>query len=295
MSRRIKVGSRGSNLALWQARFVIEKLAHFDLECELEVIKTTGDVNRSRFLEIPGKGIFVKEIEEALLRRDIDLAVHSLKDLPTAQPSGLAITAVLEREDPRDVLIARAATSIQDLAAGARVGTSSLRRIVQLRSVRSDIRCEELRGNVETRIRKVQDGHLDAVILAYAGVRRLGLEKHISRRLEIDEMIPAPGQGALAVEAHQENAELIGILKQLDDAATRSATFAERLLLEKLGGGCRYPLGAFARWDQDRLTLKAVAARPDGSDPVRGEVSGASASEAADRMARLLVEQRIRG
>ncbi|HEY2930566.1 MAG TPA: hydroxymethylbilane synthase [Acidobacteriota bacterium] len=292
--KKIKVGSRGSNLALWQARSVIERLSRFDLECEIEVIKTTGDINRNRFLEIPGKGIFVKEIEEALLRRDIDLAVHSLKDLPTAQPAGLTVGAILERENPRDVLIARRAHSIQDLPAGAKVGTSSLRRITQLRSIRSDIQCQELRGNVETRIRKVQDGHLEAVILAYAGVHRLGMERHISKQLEIDEMIPAPGQGALAVEVHEENTRLREILSQLDHPETRTATSAERLLLQNLGGGCRYPLGAFASWKDDRLVLKAMVARPDGSAPIWGEVSGSSAAEVADKMMLLLVKQRIR-
>ncbi|MBI2822779.1 MAG: hydroxymethylbilane synthase [Acidobacteria bacterium] len=283
---KIRIGSRGSNLALWQARWVCERLRGLGAEPDIVVIRTTGDARLDRFAAIATKGIFIKEIEEALLRREIDLAVHSLKDLPTILPQGLMLAAIPERQDPADVLIASgAAAGISDLAPAARVGTSSPRRICQLRARRPDLQAVEIRGNVETRVRKVDNGEVDAVVLAFAGIHRLGLDHRITARLELAEMLPAPGQGALAVETHAESGELNALLQQLDHPPTRSATGAERLLLERLGGGCRLPLGALARWKDGRLVLEAVIGKPDGSEILRGASSGTGAEDAAEQMA----------
>ncbi len=259
------------------------------IDSEIVVIKTTGDANLNRFSAISTKGMFIKEIEEALLRGEIDLAVHSLKDVPAVLPERLTLAAIPEREDPADVLIASdGVTSIAALPKNARVGTSSPRRICQLRALRPDIQPLEIRGNVETRIRKVESQEVDAVILAFAGVHRLGMDEHISAKLTPEEMLPAPGQGALAVEVHQDNLSLRHTLGALDHEPTRSTTETERLLLERLGGGCRLPLGALARWQDNRIHLQAAIGKPDGQGILRGEVTGDSPSDAADRMADFL-------
>lgn len=282
----IKIGSRGSNLALWQARWVRDALRKLDITSEIVVIKTTGDAHLDRFSAIQTKGIFIKEIEEALLCREIDLAVHSLKDLPTMLHEKLVLAAIPEREDAADVLIAAGdATSIASLPRNARVGTSSPRRIAQLRAQRPDIQAVEIRGNVETRIRKVDHKEVDGVILAFAGIHRLGLDGRISAKLTPEEMLPAPGQAALALETHQGNQQLNAALRRLDHPPTRSATHAERLLLEKLGGGCRLPLGALARPQDDQLFLQAVVGRLDTLEILRGAAMGTSAEEVAEEMA----------
>lgn len=291
---KIKIGSRGSNLALWQARWVSDAIARLGIASEILVIKTTGDARLDRFAAIATRGMFIKEIEEALLRREIDLAVHSLKDLPTLLPAGLALAAIPEREDPADVLIAaEPATCVAALPAGARVGTSSPRRICQLRAQRPDIRPAEIRGNVETRIRKVEEGEVDAVVLAFAGVHRLGMDHRIAAKLELTEMLPAPGQGALALEIHEDNHELNELLRNLDHSPTRTATGAERRLLEKLGGGCRLPLGAYARWQNDHLVLQAVLGRPDGLQVARAEARARSAEKVAEEAVRFFESQGI--
>ena len=287
---KIRIGSRGSNLALWQARWVSDQLCKLRIESEIVVIKTTGDVNLNRFSAISTKGIFIKEIEEALLRGEIDLSVHSLKDVPTVLQDKLTLAAIPEREDPADVLIASdGVTSIAALPKNARVGTSSPRRVCQLKALRPDLQPWEIRGNVDTRIRKVKNHEVDAVILAYAGVHRLGMDEHISAKLRPEEMLPAPGQAALAVEIGQENIALGKILSALDHEPTRSATAAERLLLEKLGGGCRLPLGALASWQENQLHLRAAIGKPDGRGILRGDVTGDSPSDAAERMADFLL------
>ena len=267
------IGSRGSQLALWQARWVQGRLAALGMESCIEIIKTTGDrITSVPLSSVGGKGLFTKEIEEALLARQVDLAVHSLKDLPTAIPAGLQITAIPEREDPRDAIVGR---RLAELSEGAKVGTSSLRRSAQLRRMRPDLQVESVRGNVDTRLRKLDEGQYAAIVLA-AGLNRLGLSSRISEALEPKVMCPAVGQGALAVETRLgENA-----CHALDHAATRAAVTAERAVLSALGGGCLTPIGAHARVDGERLRIMAIVLSTDGAESVRDLAEGL-ASEAA--------------
>ena len=268
------IGSRGSQLALWQARWVQGRLAALFMESRIEIIKTTGDrVTSVPLSSVGGKGLFTKEIEEALLARQVDLAVHSLKDLPTAIPAGLQITAIPEREDPRDAIVGR---RLAELSEGAKVGTSSLRRSAQLRRMRPDLQVESVRGNVDTRLRKLDEGQYAAIVLATAGLNRLGLSSRIAEALEPEVMCPAVGQGALAVETRLgENA-----CHALDHAATRAAVTAERAVLSALGGGCLTPIGAHARVDGERLRIMAIVLSTDGAESVRDLAEGL-ASEAA--------------
>jgi len=268
------IGSRGSQLALWQARWVQGRLAALGMESRIEIIKTTGDrVTSVPLSSVGGKGLFTKEIEEALLARQVDLAVHSLKDLPTAIPAGLQITAIPEREDPRDAIVGR---RLAELSEGAKVGTSSLRRSAQLRRMRPDLQVESVRGNVDTRLRKLDEGQYAAIVLATAGLNRLGLSSRIAEALEPEVMCPAVGQGALAVETRLgENA-----CHALDHAATRAAVTAERAVLSALGGGCLTPIGAHARVDGERLRIMAIVLSTDGAESVRDLAEGL-ASEAA--------------
>src|SRR6266481_1294313 len=268
------IGSRGSQLALWQAHWVQARLAALGLESRIEIIKTTGDrVTSVPLSSVGGKGLFTKEIEEAVLARQVDLAVHSLKDLPTAIPAGLQITAIPEREDPRDAIVGR---RLSELSEGAKVGTSSLRRSAQLRRMRPDLQVESVRGNVDTRLRKLDEGQYAAIVLATAGLNRLGLSSRIAEALEPEVMCPAVGQGALAVETRVgENA-----CQALDHAATRAAVTAERAVLSALGGGCLTPIGAHARVDGERLRIMAIVLSTDGAESVRDLAEGL-ASEAA--------------
>ena len=268
------IGSRGSQLALWQARWVQGRLAALGMESCIEIIKTTGDrITSVPLSSVGGKGLFTKEIEEALLARQVDLAVHSLKDLPTAIPAGLQITAIPEREDPRDAIVGR---RLAELSEGAKVGTSSLRRSEQLRRMRPDLQVESVRGNVDTRLRKLDEGQYAAIVLATAGLNRLGLSSRIAEALEPEVMCPAVGQGALAVETRLgENA-----CHALDHAATRAAVTAERAVLSALGGGCLTPIGAHARVDGERLRIMAIVLSTDGAESVRDLAEGL-ASEAA--------------
>src|SRR6266581_2398025 len=267
------IGSRGSQLALWQARWVQGRLAALGMESRIEIIKTTGDrVTSVPLSSVGGKGLFTREIEEALLARQVDLAVHSLKDLPTAIPAGLQITAIPEREDPRDAIVGR---RLAELSEGARVGTSSLRRSAQLRRMRPDLQVESVRGNVDTRLRKLDEGQYAAIVLAAAGLNRLGWSSRIAEALEPGVMCPAVGQGALAVETRLgENA-----CQALDHAATRAAVTAERAVLSALGGGCLTPIGAHARVDGDRLQVMAIVLSTDGAESVHDGAEGL-ASEA---------------
>src|SRR6266851_3633558 len=268
------IGSRGSQLALWQAQWVQGRLAALGFESRIEIIKTTGD----RVTSIPrssvgGKGLFTKEIEDALLAREVDLAVHSLKDLPTELPAGLQITAIPEREDPRDAMVGR---RLSELREGAKVGTSSLRRSAQLRRLRPDLQVESVRGNVDTRLRKLDEGQYESIVLAAAGLTRLGWSARIAEVLDPDVMCPAVGQGALAIETRiGENACAL-----LDHAETRDAVTAERAVLSALGGGCLTPIGAHARVDGERLRLMAIVLSVDGAQSVRDQAEGL-ASEAA--------------
>jgi len=270
----LRIGTRGSPLALWQANETKRLLAaaHPDLAAEgaiaIAVIKTTGDRIQDRTLaEAGGKGLFTKEIEEALLAREIDLAVHSMKDVPTFLPAGLGIVAMLKREDPRDALIAGPGIAgLDDLPAGTVVGTASLRRGAQLRARRPDIVVVPLRGNVDTRLEKVRNGTVGATFLAYAGLKRLGRLADVSAVLSTADMLPAVAQGAIGIECRLDDAQTRSYLAALDDAPTHVAVTAERGLLERLDGSCRTPIGALAvGLAGDRLRLDGLVVRPDGS------------------------------
>jgi hydroxymethylbilane synthase len=277
---RLRIGSRGSQLALWQANHISARLRERGHEVEIEIIKTTGDkITDVALAKVGTKGMFTKEIEEALLDRRVDLAVHSLKDLPTELAADFEIAAITTRENPRDAFLSRHFTSLDDLPVKARVGTSSLRRQAQLKALRPDLQVFPLRGNVDTRLRKLEEGEYDAIILASAGLNRLGLTQRIRAILDADVMCPAAGQGALGIEIRAGDGATRGRLRFLDDAAARATTTAERALLNELGGGCQVPIGAFAEMREGRVHLTGVVARPDGSTVLRevrdGEDPGA--------------------
>jgi len=279
MKRSLVIGSRGSKLALWQAEQAQARLLSTDsnLNVRIEIIKTTGDVKRDPLSVIGGKGVFTKELEDALLDGRIDLAVHSLKDLPTVLPDRLTIAAICEREDPRDALVMREAvkvTSLLELPENAVVGTSSQRRLAQLKSKRPDIVVNDLRGNVDTRIRKLDEGQYDALILASAGLLRLGLQDRISLAISTQEMLPAVGQGAIGIETRKENESAVEAVRKLEHRETRIACLAERALLRGLGGGCQLPIAAYAVVSGQELRLEALVASPDGSQIVRDSLSG---------------------
>jgi hydroxymethylbilane synthase len=266
----LRIGTRGSPLALVQARTVRERLAAAlgrpADTIELKIIRTTGDTIVDRPLaEEGGKGLFTKEIEEALIRGDIDLAVHSAKDMPTFLPKGLILAACLEREDPRDVFISAKAKTIAALPQGAKVGTASLRRQAIMKRARPDLEVAPLRGNVETRLRKLDDGEADAIILALAGLRRLGLEGRATRIMSADEFLPAAGQGAIAVETREDDAETRALLAKIDHSDTSTAVAAERAFLAVLDGSCKTPIGAHAIIEGETLRFRGLIARPDGS------------------------------
>jgi hydroxymethylbilane synthase len=266
----IVIGSRGSPLALWQARWVQSQLAAAGVESRIEIIKTTGD----RILDVPlaqvgSKGLFTKEIEDALLEGSIDLAVHSLKDMPTELPEGLTLAAIPEREDVRDAIIGY---TLAALPHGAKVGTSSLRRTAQLRALRPDLQVESVRGNVDTRLRKLDEGQYQAILLAAAGLRRLGWADRIAEAIDPEVMCPAVGQGALAIETRVDR---VAVAAALEHPATRAAVTAERALLGALGGGCQVPIGANAVLTGSTLYLRGIVAAQDGSRIVRGLLEGA--------------------
>jgi len=278
-ARTLVLGTRGSQLARRQTDRVIELLAaaHPGLQCRAEVLSTAGD--RSPDLPLPSfgdRGVFTRDIEEALRDGRLDAAVHSLKDLPTETPRGLVIAAICERADPREVLISREYPSLAALPQGARVGTSSVRRAAQLLAIRPDLRITALRGNVETRVRKALNGDYDAVVIAAAGVIRLGLQSQIRETLPLEVALPAPGQGALAVQCRGDDPEVLPLLQAIDDAAARAATTAERAMLEALGGGCHAPVGAFAQVESGRLRLQGLVASADGRHVIRVEAEGAT-------------------
>jgi hydroxymethylbilane synthase len=269
------IGSRGSQLALWQAHWIQARLETLGEESRIEIIKTTGDkitdVGLSQIgAQVGSKGLFTKEIEEALLSGAIDIAVHSLKDMPTELPAGLTLAAIPEREDPRDALVGRA---LEDLASGARVGTGSLRRAAQLRARRPDLQIEDIRGNVDTRLRKLDEGRYDAIVLASAGLRRLGWESRITEIFNPSVMCPAVGQGALAVET-RDAGEAFEIAGRLEHAASRTAITAERAVLAALGGGCQAPIGSHAYIDGDSLIVVGAVVSPDGAHLVRRRTHG---------------------
>ena len=271
----LRIGSRGSQLALWQANHIADLLRLQSHTVHIEVIKTTGDkITDVALAKVGTKGMFTKEIEEAMLDGRIDLAVHSLKDLPTELASEFVIAAVPEREDSRDAFLSSKYSRIEDLPAKARVGTSSLRRQAQLHAMRGNLEIIPVRGNVDTRVRKLQSGEFDAIILAAAGVSRLGLTDLVRMRLDPEQMCPAAGQGALAIEARSNDSATIGALKLLDHAPTRVAVECERAALNALGGGCQVPIGAYARHIDGKISLQAVVAAPDGREIIREQRSG---------------------
>jgi hydroxymethylbilane synthase len=277
---KIRIGSRGSTLALWQAGHVRERLAELGHEASVQVITTTGDRMQDRRLElVGGKGAFLKEIEEAMLDCEIELAVHSLKDVPTALPAGLGLVAVLERADPRDAWVSASGASLSELAPGARVGTTSLRRRAQLLARRPDLLVQDLRGNVDTRLRKLHEGAYEAVVLAMAGLVRLGRAGEVTHALDAAEFLPAPGQGVIALECRLGDEAVSAAVAPLHHAPTQRAVVAERGFLAALGGGCNVPLGAHARGNDTELELRAFVADPEGRQLLRAERRGADPAE----------------
>jgi len=272
---RLRIGSRGSQLALWQAHHISDLLRAQGHTVELEIIKTTGDkITDVALAKVGTKGMFTKEIEEALVENRVDLAVHSLKDLPTELAADFEIAAITARENPRDVFCSVKFSSIEALPQRANVGTSSLRRQAQLKALRPDLQIHPLRGNVDTRLRKLESGDYDAIILAAAGLNRLGKTQLVRQVIPAEIMTPAAGQGALGIEIRNGDTATRSLLAFLDDAAARAATTCERALLNKLGGGCQVPIGAFAeviagRAEAGRIRLNALVAHPDGTKVLR--------------------------
>ena len=282
---RLTIGSRGSQLALWQANHIAAQLRQRSHEVEIKIIHTTGDkITDVALAKVGAKGMFTKEIEEALAAGGIDLAVHSLKDLPTELAEQFEIAAVLAREDPRDALCSKSYYSIEGLPKGARVGTSSLRREAQLKAIRPDLIVHPLRGNVDTRLHKLEAGEYDAIILAVAGLRRLGRTELVRQIIPVEIMCPATGQGALAIEIRADDDAVREALSFLDDQASRSETDCERALLKKLGGGCQVPIGASARLQGGILHLEAVVATPDGTSLLRESATGSDPSELGEEL-----------
>ena len=265
--KKLVIGTRGSQLALWQAHFVKNRLERHSpaLEVSLKIIKTTGDTIQNRSLVGLGKGIFTKEIENALLTGDIDLAVHSLKDLPTELPEGLCIAAIPTREDPRDVLVTATGVPLAELPEGARIGTTSPRRKAQLLYTRPDLRVVDVRGNVDTRLRKLQETDLDGIILAAAGIKRLLKPEIITQFFDTEQMVPAVGQGALGIEGREGDDRVAQLLLPLNDPSATAEVTAERAVLENLGGGCQVPIGAHAKHVKGELFLIGAVCHPDGT------------------------------
>ncbi len=293
--RSLVLGTRGSPLAIWQAEWVQARLREIapDVTVTLLRIKTSGD----KILDVPlakigGKGLFVKEIEEALLEGTIDLAVHSMKDVPTVLPEGLDILCVPEREDPRDALISRKAVPLDKLPQGARVGTSSLRRQAQLLHRRPDLKIEVLRGNLDTRLRKLREGEFEAILLAAAGLRRMGWDGQITEYLAPEVSLPAIGQGALGLEGRRNDAFVCELVRPLEHPPTRAAVTAERALLDRLEGGCQVPIAAHATLAADRLHLEGLVASVDGRRLVQARADGPVAEARA--IGRRLGEQLLR-
>lgn len=301
MKEKLVIGTRGSKLALKQANWVKARLnlIHPSLSVRVEIIKTTGDIRSDPLSVIGGKGVFTKELEEALLAGSIDIAVHSLKDLPTLVPESLTIAAICEREDPRDALVVSreldfaGTPTIAGLPQRAVIGTSSQRRLAQLKHLRKDLVIKELRGNVDTRLRKLDAGQYDGLILAAAGLRRLGLEDRIGAPISADEILPAVGQGAIAIESRADATNTIELVKHLEHPPTRVACTAERALLRALGGGCQLPIAAHAVVFYDKLKLEGLVAAPDGNQIIRNTQSGnmTEADELGETLAERLLKQ----
>jgi len=291
---RLVIGTRGSKLALWQSEYVrglVEELT--GLPVELKIIKTTGD----KILDVPlakvgGKGLFTKEIEVELVAGTVDLAVHSMKDVPTELPDGLAICAMPPRVDPRDVMVSGAGYDLDSLPNGARLGTSSLRRRSQVVAIRPDLEIVDVRGNLDTRMRKAENGELDAVILAAAGITRLGWEDRITHYIESEQMVSAVGQGAIGIEIREDDDFMQGVCAKIADPDTMCCVSAERVVMRRLEGGCQVPIGAYARIEGDKLVMDAFVGSVDGKTFVRHQLEGSPAEpvELGERMVAALLE-----
>jgi hydroxymethylbilane synthase len=288
----IRIGSRGSQLALWQANHIAEALRSLGHEVSIDIIRTTGDrMQNIAFASVGAKGMFTKEIEDALLAETIDLAVHSLKDLPTELAEPFTLAAIPRRGDPRDVLVSERYASLDALPLGAVVGTSSVRRQAQLRALRPDLEYIEFRGNVDTRLAKLGQGKADAIVLAAAGLDRLEKTTAIRQRFAPEVLCPAPGQGALAIECRAGDQAMQAALRPLDDSETRMAITAERRCLATLGGGCLVPIGAYCHRSGDQFSLQAVVASADGSRIIRAERRHADPEMLGEQLAHQLLEQ----
>jgi len=291
----LKIGTRGSRLALAQSEWIKKEIEarHPHIHVELVRIKTTGDkILDTPLSKIGGKALFVKEIEEALLGKAVDLAVHSMKDVPAELPEGLMLSAFPEREDPRDAFVSVKYQTIQDLPQRARVGTSSLRRAAQLLTIRRDLEIVPLRGNVDTRLRKLEEGEIQAIILASAGLKRLGLEKRITHVIPSDQMLPAIGQGTLGLEVRRDDELTVSLLEFLNHEETEVTVRAERAFLKELEGGCQVPIAGFCRSKDGMLHLAGMVAELDGSNTVRDEITGkkAQAEQIGVTLARKLLD-----
>lgn len=298
MKKQLSFASRPSALARWQTEHIIGQLKQRrpDLECRIEIITTRGDRILDRPLpEIGGKGLFTLELEEALRAGTVDAAVHSLKDLPTEDSPGLVIGVIPEREDPRDVWICPAGNSLETIPSGSVIGTASNRRQAQLLARRPDLQVKMIRGNVDTRIRKTQEGQYDAIILAAAGVRRLGLTEHITQYLPLDVMLPSPGQGALAVQCRQGDERVLNLLKSLGHEETRIAVEAERAYLAGLGGGCSLPIGAYATVSEGIVTLRTVSAAEISGELTKQFASGRRPNELGRLLAMRSLSEELSG
>ena len=295
MRKMIRIGTRASALALWQAEWVKAELEskYPKLQVSLTKIKTTGD----KILDVPlakvgGKGLFVKEIEEAMLRSEIDIAVHSMKDVPTFFPDGLHLGAITKREDPRDALLSRNHVKFKDLPIGARVGTSSLRRQAQLMHLRPDFLIEQLRGNVDTRLRKLKEGQYDAIILAAAGVRRLGLAENVTEYIDPELSLPAIGQGALGIECRVDDRELNDLIAFFNHADSRVCVTGERALLRRLEGGCQVPIACYGQVKGGKLSLVGLVGSVDGKRIIKDTLEGPHAE--AERLGVELAEKLLK-
>ncbi|HQO15184.1 MAG TPA: hydroxymethylbilane synthase [Smithellaceae bacterium] len=292
----IKVGTRGSKLALAQTNSVIEALKKVapEIEVEICVIRTSGDIMQDVSLaQIGGQGVFVKEIEEALLARSIDLAVHSMKDVPGETPEGLIFAAVMKREDVRDVLVSRGNVKMEFMPKGAKIGTGSLRRAAQIKAMLPDVSIMPLRGNIDTRLKKIETENLTGVILAAAGMKRMGYLEKITQYLPVELMLPAVGQGALGLEIRMQDTQLSELCAKMNDEQTAAEVAAERAYLRALGGGCRLPIAAYGLLEGKRLTLEGILAAPNGSTVIRDKVWGeiGQAEELGKKLADLILEK----
>ncbi|PHM44565.1 porphobilinogen deaminase [Xenorhabdus mauleonii] len=297
--KTIRIATRQSPLAMWQAQYVQKQLEHFHPELHVELVPmvTRGDVILDTPLaKVGGKGLFVKELELALLEKRADIAVHSMKDVPVEFPDGLGLVTICEREDPRDAFVSVEYASLDELPAGSVVGTSSLRRQCQIRQLRPDLVIRDLRGNVGTRLNKLDNGDYDAIILAAAGLKRLGLEERIRMPLPPELLLPAVGQGAVGIECRLDDKQTRELLAPLNHARTETCVLAERAMNTRLEGGCQVPIGSYAIWQEDKIWLRALVGAPDGKVIVRGErvVSPENARQSGIELAEELLEKGAR-